>query len=57
MQIIENIKEAAEDAKSNNQDYGVIVTFAEVLTIIQEQLSETERKEYKLDFDIDKRYM
>ncbi len=58
MQIIESILESSEDElKKRPVDYAKLVTFAEVLKIIQEQLSEEERIRFKLDFDIDNRYM
>lgn len=59
MSIIENITdciERAEEAKDPDfQPY--IIAYAGALRIIQEQLSEEERKVYKLDFDIDKQYL
>lgn len=58
MQIIQSILNAAnEELDKQEYDYGTLVTFAEVLTIIQEQLTDDEKKEFKLDFDIDKKYM
>ena len=58
MQIIESIVMAAnEEYEKKPFNYAKLVTFAEVLTIIQEQLSDEERKAYMLDFDIDKKYL
>lgn len=60
MQIIESIIEVADERRSEEKTpaiYGELVGYAEALTIIQEQLTDEERKKYKLDFDIDKKYM
>lgn len=62
-QIIESLLNAANetlnDLSSDNSDIikGELIGYAESLTIIQEMIPEEERKAYKLDFDIDKRYM
>ena len=58
--IIENILEVADEllqADKNPVNTGSLMTYAEVLTIIQEQLTDEERRQFKLDFDIDKKYM
>ena len=58
--IIDGILEVADkllQADKNPVNAGSLMTYAEVLTIIQEQLTDEERKYYKLDFDIDKKYM
>ena len=60
MQIIESIVNAADETLKEEHSHivtGSLMTYAEVLTIIQEQLSENERKMYKLDFDVDAKYM
>ena len=60
MQIIESILEAANDTLKGElsaYEKGELIGYAEALTIIQEQLTDEERKNFKLDFDIDKRYM
>lgn len=58
MQITESILESAnEELENKDHDYGTMVTFAEILKIIQEQLTDEERRQFKLDFDIDKKYM
>ena len=59
-QIIEFILEDADETLSKESDrynYIELLTYAHVLKIIQEQLSDEERKAFKLDFDIDKKYM
>ena len=58
--IIDSILEVADEllqAEKNQVNAGSLMTYAEVLTIIQEQLTDGERKQFKLDFDIDKKYM
>lgn len=58
--IIDSILEVADEmlqAEKNQVNAGSLMTYAEVLTIIQEQLTDEERKQFKLDFDIDKKYM
>ena len=58
--IIQSILEVADkllEADKNQVNTGSLMTYAEVLTIIQEQLTDEERKQFKLDFDIDKKYM
>ena len=60
MQIIESIKSVADQRlKEDSTPYinGELIGYAESLTIIQEQLTDEERRQYKLDFDIDKKYM
>ena len=59
-QIIENIIAVADERlqeESSQYVNGELTGYAESLTIIQEQLSADERKQYGLDFDIDKKYM
>jgi hypothetical protein len=59
-QIIENIIAVADERlqeESSPYVNGELTGYAESLTIIQEQLSADERKQYGLDFDIDKKYM
>ncbi len=58
--IIESILEVADNllqSEKNQVNAGSLMTYAEVLTIIQEQLTDEERKDFRLDFDIDKKYM
>ena len=60
MQIIESIMRVADERlaeESSPYVNGELIGYAEALTIIQEQLTDEERKEFKLDFDIDKKYM
>lgn len=58
MQIIEDIKKCADRMLEEQDDdlLGCVYSYAETLCIIQEKLSEEERKIYKLDFDIEKKY-
>ncbi len=59
-QIIESIIAVADERlQEDGSPYvnGELIGYAESLTIIQEQLSEDERKQYGLDFDIDNKYM
>lgn len=59
-QIITDIIEAADatlEEEQNQVVIGSLMTYAEVLTIIQEQLSDDERKQFNLDFDIEKKYL
>ena len=58
--IIEFILEVANERlheEPSPRINGELIGYAEALKIIQEQLSEEERKAYKLDFDIDEKYM
>ena len=60
MQIIESIVSVANarlEEESSPYVNGELRGYAEALTIIQEQLTDEERKQFKLDFDIDKKYM
>lgn len=60
MQIIESIKRVADERlaeESSPYVNGELIGYAEALTIIQEQLTDEERKKFRLDFDIDKKYM
>ena len=60
MWIIESIMSVADKRlKEDSSPYvnGELIGYAESLTIIQEQLTDEERKLFKLDFDIDKKYM
>lgn len=59
-QIIESIISVADERLQEDSSphvNGELIGYAESLTIIQEQLSDDERKLYGLDFDIDKKYM
>ena len=59
-QIIESILEVADERmleESSPYVNGELIGYAEALTIIQEQLTDEERKKYRLDFDIDKKYL
>lgn len=59
-QIVESILQVADERlKEESSPYvnGELIGFAESLTIIQEQLTDEERKQFKLDFDIDERYL
>lgn len=58
--IIEFILEVANerlDEVPSPRVNGELIGYAEALKIIQEQLTDDERKRFKLDFDIDKKYM
>ncbi len=59
MQIVEDIKSFIDDAVDmSDPDFrGYITAYASALKIIQGYLTEEERKQFKLDFDIDKKYM
>lgn len=61
IEIVENIKEAADELKSQNSrtkvEYGELLAYAESLTIIKDACSGYNLKELGLDFDIDKRYL
>lgn len=60
MQIIESIMRVADERlaeESSPYVNGELIGYAETLTIIQEQLTDEERIKFKLDFDIDKKYM
>ncbi len=57
MQIIEDIKDLAEGINQNDKDLrGLQVAYAEALSVIQEKLTDEEKKRYKLDFDIEEEY-
>ena len=59
-QIIESILEVADERMLEESSPYVnveLIGYAEALTIIQEQLTDEERKKYRLDFDIDKKYL
>ena len=55
-EILASADSVLNDEK-NEVNIGSLITYAEVLTIIQEQLTDAEKKNFKLDFDIDKKYM
>lgn len=61
IEIVENIKEAADELKSQDcrtkVEYGELLAYAESLTIIKDACSGYNLKELGLDFDIDKRYL
>lgn len=58
MQIIEDIKTCADNTMAKNDDTltACVYSYAEALCIIQEKLTDEEKKIYKLDFDIEKKY-
>ena len=55
-QIIESIKSAADEEKANNNISGIIA-YVDCLKIIQEELDEQELKDYRLNFDVEKKYL
>lgn len=61
MEMIENIKEAADELKEQSTrtevEYGELLAFAESLTIIKDACAGYDLTELGLDFDIDKRYL
>lgn len=60
MQIIESIIEFADECLQEERTpnvSGELLGCAEALTIIQEQLTDDEKKRYKLNFDIDAKYL
>ncbi len=61
MEIVENIKEYADELKNkeslNDVEYGTLLGYAEVLTIIKDVHAGYNVEEIGLDFDIDKRYL
>lgn len=58
-QIIEDMRFFVDKAVDmSDPDFsGYITAYASALKIIQGYLTEEERKQFKLDFDIDKEYM
>ena len=54
--ILEVANERLKEAPSPRVN-GELIGYAEALIIIQEQLSDEERKRFNLDFDIDKKFM
>lgn len=61
IEVIENIKEIADDLKTeetqNDVQYGQLLAYAEVLSIIKDTHAGYDLKELGLDFDIDERYL
>ena len=61
IEIIENIKEAADELKDQNDrtevEYGELLAYAESLTIIKDACMGYDLKELGLDFDIDATYL
>ena len=59
MQIVEDMKHFIDGAVNmSDPDFnGYITAYASALKIIQGYLTDEERKRFKLDFDIDKKYM
>lgn len=61
MEIIENIKEAADELKEQKTrtkvEYGELLAYAESLTIIKDACAGYDLKELGLDFDIDEKYL
>lgn len=59
--VVSSILEAADEVKrkanQDAQDYGQLLAYAEVLSIIRDVCDEEERKEIGLDFDVDARYL
>lgn len=61
MEIIENIKEAADELKEQSTrtkvEYGELLAYAESLTIIKDACAGYDLNELGLDFDIDEKYL
>ena len=59
MQIVEDMKSFIDGAVNTSDPNfkGYITAYASALKIIQGHLTDEERKLFKLDYDIDKKYM
>lgn len=61
IEIIENIKEVADELKGQNDrtevEYGELLAYAESLTIIKDACAGYDLRELGLDFDIDATYL
>ena len=61
IEIIENIKEVADELKGQNDrtevEYGELLAYAESLTIIKDACAGYDLTELGLDFDIDATYL
>ena len=55
--IIEAADEIKEKKERDSQDYGQLLAYAEVLSIIRDACDSDILEEIGLDFDIDRRYM
>ena len=59
--IVSSIMESADEVKEKTnpdaQDYGRLLAYAEVLSIIRDSCGSDDLKEIGLDFDIDARYL
>lgn len=59
--IVSSIMESADEVKEKTnpdaQDYGRLLAYAEVLSIIRDSCDSDDLKEIGLDFDIDARYL
>ena len=59
LNLVEEIKDLIEELlkkKHSLDNFGSILAYMEVLTIIHDELQEEERAAYGLDFDIDQYY-
>lgn len=56
-EIIEAADEVREQKEQDTQDYGRLLAYAEVLSIIRDACDADDLKAIGLDFDIDKRYL
>ena len=56
-QIIESADEIKTKKTQDHQDYGQLLAYAEVLSIIRDVCDSREIEEIGLDFDIDKEYL
>ena len=59
--IVQDIMESADEIKvkteKDPQDYGQLLGYAEVLSIIRDNVDEDDLSKIGLDFDIDRRYL
>ena len=55
--IVESAGEIKAKKRGDNQDYGQLLAYAEVLSIIRDVCDKQEIEAVGLDFDIDKRYL
>ena len=55
--VIESADEVKEKPVNDLQDYGQLLAYAEVLSILRDLCTPEELQRFGLDFDIDKRYL
>lgn len=56
-EIIESADEVKGKEQQDDQDYGQLLAYAEVLSILRDACDEEDLEEVGLAFDIDKRYL